>query len=151
LPVDWVPLVALLPDQPPEAVQLVASVVLQVSVEDAPLATEVGLAASVTVGAGRMVTVADWAADPPGPVQVNVKVVAAVRLPVDWVPLVPLVPDQPPEAVQVVVSVVFQVSVEAAPLTTDVGLAASVTVGTGRTVTVADSVAEPPGPVQARV
>jgi hypothetical protein len=38
------------PDQPPEAVQLVASVEDQVSVEDPPLATDVGLAASDTVG-----------------------------------------------------------------------------------------------------
>jgi hypothetical protein len=48
----------LLPDQSPEAVQLVAFVELQVRVEEAPLATLVGLAVSVTVGNGRTVTVA---------------------------------------------------------------------------------------------
>ena len=59
-PVDWLPLVALAPVQPPEAVQLVALVELQVSVEDAPLAIEAGAAEIVTVGAGGFtVTVAD--------------------------------------------------------------------------------------------
>ena len=51
-PVDWLPLVALAPVQPPEAVQLVALVELQVSVEDAPFAIEAGAAEIVTVGAG---------------------------------------------------------------------------------------------------
>jgi hypothetical protein len=49
-PVDCVPLVALLPLQPPDAVQLVAFVLLQLNVELAPLAMEVGLTVSVTVG-----------------------------------------------------------------------------------------------------
>ena len=52
-PVDWLPEVALVPDQPLEAVQVVALVEDQVSVEDAPLATEVGFAASDRVGAGE--------------------------------------------------------------------------------------------------
>jgi hypothetical protein len=51
-PVDWLPEVALVPDQPLEAVQVVALVEDQVSVEAAPLATEVGFAASDRVGAG---------------------------------------------------------------------------------------------------
>jgi hypothetical protein len=51
-PVDWLPEVALAPDQPPEAVQEVALVEDQVSVEDAPFATDVGFAASDTVGTG---------------------------------------------------------------------------------------------------
>jgi len=50
-PLDWVPEVALAPDQPPEAVQPVALVEDQVSVEDPPLEMEVGFAASDTVGA----------------------------------------------------------------------------------------------------
>ena len=41
-----------MPLQPPEALQLVALVELQVSVEDPPLATFIGFAVSVTVGAG---------------------------------------------------------------------------------------------------
>jgi hypothetical protein len=51
-PVDWLPEVALAPDQPPEAVQEVALVEDQVSVEDPPLATDAGFAASDTVGTG---------------------------------------------------------------------------------------------------
>ena len=47
----------------------------------------------------------------------------------DWLPEVALVPDQPPEAVQLVALVEDQVSVEAPPLTTDVGLALNDTVG----------------------
>jgi hypothetical protein len=46
------PVVALVPFQPPEAVHEVAFVVLQVSVALAPLVTLVGLAVSMTVGAG---------------------------------------------------------------------------------------------------
>ena len=53
------PLVALLPLQPPEAVQTVALVVLQVRADELPLATLVGFAESVTVGAGTTVTVVD--------------------------------------------------------------------------------------------
>lgn len=67
------PLVGSEPLQPPEAEQLVALVEDHVSTELAPLATVVGLAASVTVGAGAVtVTVAVRAALPPGPVQVRV-------------------------------------------------------------------------------
>ena len=51
-PVDWEPLVAWLPDQPPEAVHEVAFVVDQLRVELLPLAMELGLTARLTVGAG---------------------------------------------------------------------------------------------------
>jgi hypothetical protein len=54
----WLPLVALAPLQPPEAVQDVALVELHMSAEILPLATEVGFAVKVTVGAGITVTVA---------------------------------------------------------------------------------------------
>ena len=73
-PVDWVPLVPLLPDQPPEAVQAVALVEDHVSVELLPLTMELGLAARLTVGAEAAEvteTVATWVALPPLPVQVN--------------------------------------------------------------------------------
>ena len=73
-PVDCEPLVALLPDQAPEAVQAVALVVDQLSVEALPLVIELGLAARVTVGAGVgwvTDTVAAWVALPPPPVQVS--------------------------------------------------------------------------------
>ena len=78
----------------------------------------------------------------------------AVSAPVDWLPEVALVLDQPPTAVQELVSVEDQVSIEDPPYATDVGFAVSDTVGTGGgvtdTVTVADALALPPGPVQVR-
>ncbi len=62
-----------MPDHAPDAVHDVAFVEVQVSVELAPLATEVGLALKVTVGAGVVtVTVADFAVLPPVLVQVKV-------------------------------------------------------------------------------
>ena len=68
-----VPLTALVPDQAPEAVHEVAFEELQVNVELLPLATVLGLAAKVTVGAGWVTdTVADCAELPPLPVQVRV-------------------------------------------------------------------------------
>jgi hypothetical protein len=67
------PLVDSLPLQPFEAVQDVAFVVDQVSIEVAPLVTVVGLALKVTAGAEVVTdTVADCAALPPAPVQVSV-------------------------------------------------------------------------------
>ena len=67
------PLVASLPLQPPEAMQEVAFLDDQDSVELLPLAMVLGLALKLTVGAGEVtVTVADCAALPPAPVQVNV-------------------------------------------------------------------------------
>lgn len=50
LPVDWVPAVALLPDQAPDALHDVALVELQVSVEAEPEDTVVGEAVRETVG-----------------------------------------------------------------------------------------------------
>ena len=73
-PVDCEPLVALPPDQPPEAVQEVAWVVDQLKVELLPLTIELGLAVKLTVGGGVAEvteTVADWVALPPAPVQVS--------------------------------------------------------------------------------
>jgi hypothetical protein len=76
-PVDAVPLVALLPLQPPDAVQEVAWVVDQVSVEAAPCATLVGFAPSVTVGEDApavtvTVTPATAGVVPAAPAQVKV-------------------------------------------------------------------------------
>ena len=71
-PLDCDPLTALLPDQPPEAVQAVVLVEVQVSVAALPLATVLGVAARLTVGAGALTdTVADCVALPPVPVQVR--------------------------------------------------------------------------------
>ena len=61
------------PDHDPEAVQAVALVADQVSVELLPLATVLGLAKRLMFGAGCVTdTVADCAALPPLPVQVRV-------------------------------------------------------------------------------
>jgi hypothetical protein len=85
-PVLAEPAVGRPPDHPPLAVHVVASVVDQVSVELPPLATSFGFAVSVTLGKGVpvvTVTVAVLAAVPPGPLQLNVKPVEVVRVPVD--------------------------------------------------------------------
>ncbi len=121
-PVDCEPLVAKVPDQPPEAVQAVALVEDQVRVEVPPFVTLVGLALIVTVGAGaETVTVADWAAEPPAPVQVSVNLVVAVSAAVACEPLVGSEPVQPPDAAHDVALVDDHVKVEVAPLATVVG------------------------------
>jgi hypothetical protein len=56
-PVEAVPLTAIVPLQSPDAVQLVAPVELQVSVDEAPEVTVPGLAEMETVGALGCVTV----------------------------------------------------------------------------------------------
>ena len=66
------PLTGSEPLQPPEAVQEVALVEVQVNIELLPLATVLGLAERVTAGAVVFTeTVADWDALPPLPVQVR--------------------------------------------------------------------------------
>jgi hypothetical protein len=63
----------LVPDHPPEALQLVAWVEDHVSVALAPLAIALGPTLKVTVGSGALTeTVVDCAALPPGPLQVSV-------------------------------------------------------------------------------
>ena len=72
-PVDQVPLVAMGPLQPPEAVQAVAFCELHVKVAMPPLDTAAGEAVNVTVGAGVVTTTsADCEEDPPTPAQVSV-------------------------------------------------------------------------------
>lgn len=152
-PVDSEPLVATFPDHPPEAMQLVAFVLLQVKVELPPPATLVGFAFNISVGAAGVVmtaTVTDCEIEPLPPEQLRVNVLSLVSAPVDCDPLVVFVPDHAPEAVQLVTFVVSQLRVEALPLVTLVGFAVSVNVGSdgGETdaVTVCDVV--PPAPVQ---
>ena len=75
--VDWLSEVDLGPDHAPEAKQEVASVEDQVSMEGPPLVTDVGFAASETVGTGGgvvpgMVTVGG-VASPPLPQAVNAR------------------------------------------------------------------------------
>jgi hypothetical protein len=76
--VDSLPLVALLPVHPPEAVQLVASVVDQVSIAVPFGATVPGSASNVTVGSGGgepfTITLTERCSAPPAPVQRRLKV-----------------------------------------------------------------------------
>ena len=80
--------------------------------------------------AGVAVTVTDWAADPPRPVQVKVKVSVAVTA-IAKVPLFASLPLQPvpPLAMQAVALWLLQVSVTVPPAATDEALAVNVTVG----------------------
>ena len=73
-PVLQLPLVDSLPLHPPEALQLVALLEDQLSVEDPPLLMLVGFALKLTVGlAGAdTLTVTDRVALPPEPLQVSV-------------------------------------------------------------------------------
>ena len=117
-----------------DAVQLVSLLVVQVSVEDAPLATLDGLALRLTVGNGNSETLAVALAVPPAPVQESLKLVAAVIAALVAVPEAGFVPLQPAdagvaEAVQEVAFVQLHVSDVVAPLATLVGLAVSDTVG----------------------
>jgi len=115
------PEVALVPDQPPEAMHDVALVEDQVRVADPPLLTDSGLAVRDTVGAGVAVTVtvADAFCVPPAPVQDRLNVLVLVSAPVEPLPDVALAPDQPPEAAHDVAFVEDHVSVDDPPLATD--------------------------------
>jgi hypothetical protein len=108
----------------------------QVSVEEAPDFTLLGAATRLTVGAfPATVTVADWVADPPGPVQVSSYSVVLVRVPVDCIPPVETLPCHPPAAVQAVAPVEFQARLAASPLLTVVGPAFNTIVGAQATFT----------------
>jgi hypothetical protein len=152
--VDCEPLSPLAPLHPPDALQEVALLLDQVSEEEAPEFTVLGVAVRVTTGALlETVTVADCVAGPPAPVQVSSYSVVFVRVPVGQLPLVATLPCQPPEAVQAVAPTELQVSVELPPLLTVVGAAVSVTdaLAGGPTTTSTDCVAVPPDPVHASV
>ena len=70
---DWDPLTALLPDQPPVAAQEVALLDDQASVALLPLLIVLGVADRDTLGAGGVTdTVVDCEALPPLPVHVRV-------------------------------------------------------------------------------
>ena len=72
-PVFCVPVVALVPDQPPDAAHEVALVDDQDKVALEPLVSVLGLALNVTVGEAAFTeTVTDCAALPPAPVQLSV-------------------------------------------------------------------------------
>jgi hypothetical protein len=140
------------PDHPPDAVQEVALVEVQPKVELPPGDTLTGFALKETVGGAVTVTVADWDAVPPAPVQLKVNLVVALSGVVTWDPVVACAPLQPSEALHEVAFVDDQVSVEVAPLFTVVGFATKVTAGAGMlTDTVADCAALPPAPLQVSV
>jgi hypothetical protein len=149
-PVLWVPPTATVPLQPappPEAVQDVALVELQVRVEASPFATVVGCALRVAVGSGGAVTVTVTLAAllvPPAPVQVSEYEVLLDSAPVLCVPLTASAPLQPPAAVQPVALVELQVRVADPPVSTVAAETLSEAVGTGGGVTVEDPPSPPP-------
>jgi hypothetical protein len=102
--------------------------------------------------ADPVVTVAEELPDPPAPTHVIANAVVVASAPVDWLPLVAFVPVQPPLAEQEVAFVLVQLSVDAPPLATEVGVATNVTAGGGvgpaLTETVAEAVPVPPLPRQ---
>ncbi len=102
--------------------------------------------------AGVTLTVALCEAEPPAPVQAKVYLVAAVRAAVLCEPLIASAPLQPPDAVHEVALVDDQLSVDAAPLVTLLGVAVRVTDGAGVvTEMVADCAALPPAPLHVSV
>jgi hypothetical protein len=133
-PVDCEPDGFLLPVQPPEAVQLVALVEFQLSVELPPLATLVGFAVKVRVGAGVVpctLTVTSRVTEPPLPEQVSEKLEVALSAPVLSLPFVGRLPDHAPAAMQLVAPVLDQLSELLAPAPTLAGFAVRVSVGAG--------------------
>jgi hypothetical protein len=117
-------------------VQEVTLALDHVSVEVPPDFTLLGEATRLTVGVlPATVRVADWVADPPGPVQVNSYSVLLVTVPVDCIPPVGTLPCHPPEAVQPVDPVELQTRLAASPLLTVAGPTLSLTVGAHATFT----------------
>jgi hypothetical protein len=145
------PDVALLPAQAPDAAQVVAFWLLQVSVVRAPVATVVGFAEKLSVGAASRLTVTERCVVPPAPVQDKPNVAAAVNGPMLWLPFGtdfdPGQPEIPPVPLHEVASLVVQLSVLELPEATDDGLAEKLTVGAGVadcTSTVTERAALPP-------
>ena len=135
-PVDWEPFGVLVPTHPPLPAHDVTSLLFQESTADSPDVTDIGetnidTMGIVATGSGPGVTetVADAAATPPIPVHVMMYVVAIVREPVSWEPVVVLIPPHPPEATQVVAFVLDHVSLEEPPDITEAGSAEIMTVG----------------------
>ena len=133
-PVLAVPEVGFVPLHAPLAVHELASLDDQLRFALPPLGTLVGLALSVTAGAGDAadtVTVTERDVLPPAPEQLSEYVRVLPSDPVDCEPLVALPPDQAPEAVQLVAFVLVQLNVELAPLGRLVGFAVNDSVGAG--------------------
>jgi len=103
---------ARLPLQPLDAVQVVALLLLQESFVVALASTRAGLAVNVAVGNGGGATamLRELLASPPGPEQVNLKLLVDVNAAVDSVPDVARLTLQPPDAVQELAFVLLQES-----------------------------------------
>jgi hypothetical protein len=132
-------------------VQAVALVLDQVSVVLPPLATVLGEALRLIVGAPATLTVTVRVVVPPGPLHARLKFMLVLRAGLASVPLVARAPLHPPLAVQAVAPLLDQASVVAAPEATVAGVALSVTLGAAGTVTVVDCDTVPPAPVQVSV
>jgi hypothetical protein len=147
----------LFPLQSPDAVQLSASVLLQLKVVEPPLVTVVGLAERETVGCttgSSTLTLTESLPVPPVPLQDRLKVLLAVNELMLCDPELALLPDQSPDAVQLSAPVLLQLKVVEPPLVTVVGLAERETVGctTGSsTVILTKSIAVPPAPLQVKI
>jgi hypothetical protein len=142
----------------PDAIQLVALVVAQRSTVLPPLATLVGFALKVSVGAAEplcTVTLAERWIEPPPPEHVSVYVRLLVMPPaVQPFEASGREPLQDPDAVQLVALVVAQRSTVLPPLATLVGFALKVSVGAAEplcTVTLAERWIEPPPPEHVNV
>ncbi len=107
-PVLWLPLSAFVPLQPPDAVQLVELVELQVNSDELPEATVFGAAVNVTEGHGTTVPPIFFETLPPAPTHVNRNVTYSLGLkgPMLAVPESGFAPAQAFEAVQVFALVV---------------------------------------------
>jgi hypothetical protein len=132
--VTAVPLVLLGPVHPPEAVHELAFVEDHVRVAEAPGLSSTGVAPRDTdgkTGAGLTWTVTDLEADPPAPVQFNVKLVVVPRPAIVSVPLTGRAPLHPPEAVHELALVTDHASAVDAPATMAAGAAVNVSTGSG--------------------
>jgi hypothetical protein len=140
----------------PLAVQLVASVLAQVSRAVAFGATPVAFALRDNMGAGTTLTLTVRAIEPPCPEHVSVNAADFAIGPMLAVPLAPLTPDHAPLAVQLVALLADQSSCVLPCAAIAVGVAVNDNAGRAGgaacpTVTVADCATVPPSPVHVSV
>ena len=149
------PEVARSPAQSPVALQVLASVAVQVRRLVDPVLTLDGLAVKVNLGGGAVTaTAALREMEPPGPVQVSENVVAAANAAEVSLPDVFFEPLQPPVAAQLVEPVALHSSSVVVPRVTLAGVAVNDRVGAAggaTTATVVVAMAVPPAPVQLSV
>jgi hypothetical protein len=149
--VVWVPEVDREPDQPPFAMQLSALLAFHVMLVVSPAVTLLGVAEILTLGKATAATNALDETLPPTPAQFSVYTASALRAPVLSLPLDALVPDHAPDAVQLAALVLFQVRTVDEPTAIFVSAACRLKVGGGTVLTVAVTLALPPGPEQVSV